>query len=84
MPHGAIRIRMAGIQSCGGVPAVISTVCGNLPTPTLVFADGGYAGNKLEIALLDMDGPTLETVRWPEQAKGVAVISGRRVAARGV
>ena len=71
MPHGAIRIRMAGIQSCGGVPAVISTVCGNLPTPTLVFADGGYAGTSWKSLCSTWTGRPLRPSDGQSRRKGL-------------
>ena len=53
-------------------------------SPTLVhlrpgtsFADGGYAGDKLEIALRNMKGPTIGIVRRPDNAEGFVVIARR-------
>jgi len=72
----------ANIQDRDGAPATIAAACDSFPTLAHLFADGGYAGDKLEIALLNIDGPTIEIVRRCEEAKGFVVIARRWVVER--
>lgn len=74
----------AGIQDRDGAPMVIEGACENWPTLVCLFADGGYAGWKLELALLQkMDSPpAIEIVRRPSAATGFIVITKRWVVER--
>jgi transposase len=42
-----------------------------------VFADGGYAGEKLEKALAKNGGPAIEIVKRPDDAKGFVLVARR-------
>jgi transposase len=77
-------VHQADIQDRDGAPSVIEPACENWPTLSCLFADGGYAGWKLELALLQtMDSPpTLEIVRRPNAATGFVVIARRWVVER--
>jgi len=44
-------VHEANIQDRDGAPGVISLACASFPCIVHVFADGGYAGEKLEEAL---------------------------------
>jgi transposase len=44
--------------------------------------DGGYGGEKLETAMQNMDGPTIEIVKRPNGATGFVVIARRWVVER--
>lgn len=72
----------ANIQDRDGAPEIIAAACDSFPALAHLFADGGYAGNKLETALLHMDGPTIEIVKRPGDAKGFVVIARRWVVER--
>jgi transposase len=72
----------ADIQDRDGAPDLIADTKESFPTLAHLFADGGYAGEKLETALQDMDGPTIEVVRRPDGAKGFVVIARRWVVER--
>ena len=74
-------VHCAGIQDRDGAPMVIEPACQNWPTLSCFFADGGYAGWKLELALLQkMDDPTqIEIVRGPSNTTGFVVIAKRWV-----
>lgn len=74
----------ADIQDRDGAPMIIEAACENWPTLACLFADGGYAGWKLELALLQrMDHPpALEIVRRPSKATGFVVITRRWVVER--
>lgn len=75
-------VHVANIQDRDGAPAVIASACENFPTLVQVFADGGYAGEKLRSAMEKMDGPTIEIVKRPDEAKGFIVIARRSVVER--
>jgi transposase len=74
----------AGIQDRDGAPMVIEPACQNWPTLLCFFADGGYAGWKLALALLQKidDPPQIEIVRRADTATGFVVIAKRWVVER--
>ena len=47
-----------------------------------VFADGGYAGDKLKAALIKIGKWTLEIIRRSDRARGFEVLPWRRVVER--
>ncbi len=51
-------VHPANVQDRDGAPAVVTLACASYPTIALLFADGGYAGQKLGNALPKIDGPT--------------------------
>ncbi len=78
----AATTHTADIQDRDGAPGVIALACESFPELALVFADGGYAGIKLQAALKEMDGPTIEIVRRPAGVTGFVVIARRCVVER--
>lgn len=78
---GAIT-HTADVQDRDGAPDVIAGTKESFPTLAHLFADGGYAGEKLETALQTMDGPTIEIVKRPNGATGFVVIARRWVVER--
>jgi transposase len=78
---GAIT-HTADIQDRDGAPTVVADTKESFPSLAHLFADGGYAGQKLEAALQDMDGPTIEIVKRPDGAKGFVLIARRWVVER--
>ncbi len=72
----------ADIQDRDGAPNVIADTKESFPTLAHLFADGGYAGEKLETAMQNMDGPTIEIVKRPDGVKGFVVIARRWVVER--
>ena len=55
----------------------------SFPTVEHIYADGGYAGDQLNAAVLNMEAsPTIEIVRRPNQATGFVVIARRWVVER--
>jgi len=72
----------ADIQDRDGAPNLVADTKESFPSLAHLFADGGYAGQKLEAALQDMNGPTLEIVRRPDGAKGFVLIARRWVVER--
>ena len=78
---GAIT-HTANIQDRDGAPDVIADTKESFPTLAHLFADGGYGGEKLEIAMQSMDGPTIEIVKRPNGATRFVVIARRWVVER--
>ncbi len=77
-------VHRADIQDRDGAPLVIEAACETYPSLSHLFADGGYAGWKLELALLNRldDPPVLEIVKRPNAAVGFVVITRRWVVER--
>lgn len=78
----ALVTHTADIQDRDGAPGVIMQACESFPTLTHLFADGGYAGEKLSDALVAIDGPTIEIVKRPPGVTGFVVIARRWVVER--
>ncbi|AZG78895.1 IS5 family transposase [Methylocystis rosea] len=75
-------VHEASIQDRDGAPRVIGFACESFPTVTHVFADSGYAGEKLEAALARLNGPVIEIVKRPDGAKGFVLVARRWVVER--
>ncbi|MGX1350440.1 transposase [Bradyrhizobium elkanii] len=75
-------VHPANVQDRDGAPTAVSLACASYPTIAHLFADGGYAGEKLENALRRLDGPTIEIVKRPDEAKGFVVVARRWVVER--
>ena len=75
-------VHEASIQDRDGAPRVIGFACESFSTVTHVFADSGYAGEKLEAALAKMNGPVIEIVKRPDGAKGFVLVARRWVVER--
>ena len=69
----------ADIQDRDGATGVIKMALESYPTLTQIFADGGYAGEKLRGAVAHFDGPTIEIVKRPPGITGFVVIARRWV-----
>jgi transposase len=78
---GAV-IHTADIQDRDGAPLVLQAIRHLCPWLRHVFADGGYAGEKLEAALAGNGDWTLEIVRRPNAAEGFVVLARRWVVER--
>ena len=75
-------VHEASIQDRDGAPRVIGFACESFPTVTHIFADSGYAGEKLEAALAKMNGPAIVVVKRPDGAKGFVQVAKRWVVER--
>ncbi|HLH48879.1 MAG TPA: IS5 family transposase [Roseiarcus sp.] len=75
-------VHEAGVQDRDGAIGVVEDACESFPTIVRLFADGGYAGEKLETALAALDGPAIEIVKRPDQAQGFVVVARRWVVER--
>ena len=75
-------VHEAGIQDRDGAPGLIQTTRESYPTLARVFADGGYAGKKLEAAIAHITDLALEIVKRPEGVKGFVLVAKRWVVER--
>jgi putative transposase len=75
-------VHTAGIQDRDGAPAVFKAVATRFPGVRHVFADGGYAGDKLRDALLPLGEFTLEIIRRCDTAQGFVLLPRRWVVER--
>lgn len=75
-------VHRADIQDRDGAPDVLRSIAKAFPWLRHVFADGGYAGDKLDSALKQVGTWTLEIVRRCDQAKGFVVLPRRWVVER--
>lgn len=77
------QVHCAGIQDRDGAPGVVADTMDSFPSVAKVFADGGYAGDKLHCAMLNLEpSPAIEIVRRPSKATGFVVIARRWVVER--
>lgn len=70
-------VHTADIQDRDGAPAVIESVRDSYPSLVKVFADGGYAGDKLRTAVAHIEGLAIAIVKRSDSAVGFAVLPKR-------
>lgn len=75
-------VHTADIQDRDGAPLVLAEIIKRFPWLRHVFADGGYAGDKLKDALRQIGKWTIEIVKRPDAAKGFVVLPRRWVVER--
>lgn len=80
----AARVHTADIQDHDGAAGVIGDAKDSFPTLSCLFADGGYAGDKLDVEMIRTDGPAIEIVRRKGEAKGFVVFARRWVVERAL
>ena len=78
---GAV-VHSASIQDRDGAPIVLSAIRSAFPWLRHIFADGGYAGDKLRQALAGLGCWTVEIVKRSDTATGFEVIPRRWVVER--
>ena len=78
---GAV-VHAANIQDRDGAPDVLKSIRARWPWLRHVFADGGYAGDKLKAALADQGRWTLEIIKRSDKTKGFEVLPRRWVVER--
>lgn len=78
---GAV-IHPADIQDRDGAPDVLAHIRHNFPWLRHVFADGGYAGDKLKNALAKMGTWAIEIIKRSDAAKGFELLPRRWVVER--
>ena len=72
----------ADIQDRDGAVGVLASIRDLFPWLRHVFADGGYAGEKLETTLAGMGQWTLAIVKRPDEARGFCLLPRRWVVER--
>jgi transposase len=77
-----VVVHTADIQDRDGAPLALSSIRSVYPWLRHVFADGGYAGPKLEQALAGKGDWTIEIVKRPNTANGFVLIARRWVVER--
>lgn len=80
----AAIVHAADIQDRDGAPALLASVRTLFPWLRHVFADGGYAGPKLETALAQIGTWTLEIIKRSDTAKGFELLPRRWVVERTI
>ena len=78
---GAV-VHAATIQDRDGAPDVLMSIRARWPWLRHVFADGGYAGDKLKAALANKSRWTIEIIKRSDTAKGFEVLPRRWVVER--
>ena len=81
LPVGTI-VHTADVQDRDGAPDLLASVCNGFPWLRHVFADGGYAGDKLKAALVDLGKWTVQIVKRSDTAKGFVLLPRRWVVER--
>ena len=77
------QVHPANVQDRDGAPAVIAELQQAMPSVVKVWADGGYSGPKLALALAALPAaPDLEIVLKPDGQQGFAVLPRRWVVER--
>ncbi len=75
-------VHTADIQDRDGAPLVLAEIVRRFPWLRHVFADGGYAGDKLKHALRRIGKWTIEIIKRSDAAKGFVVLPRRWVVER--
>ncbi len=75
-------IHAADIQDRDGAPLVLADIRKSFPLLRHVFADGGYAGEKLKGALAKLGTWTLEIIKRSDRAQGFVLLPRRWVVER--
>ena len=78
---GAI-VHTADVQDRDGAPHVLAGIRHSFPWLRHVFADGGYAGEKLKAAMAHAGKWTIQIIRRSNRAKGFEVLPRRWVVER--
>ena len=78
----AATVHEASVQDRDGAVPLLASIRGRLPWLRHVFADGAYAGAKLEAALSVLGRWTIEIVKRSDAAKGFELLPRRWVVER--
>ena len=79
-----LMVHSADIQDRDGAPTVLKSILKRWPWLRHVFADGGYAGDKLRAALARIGEWTLEIIKRSDVAKGFKLLPRRWVVERTI
>src|SRR5579872_1127886 len=75
-------VHQADIQDRDGAPCVLASIRSAFPWLRHIFADGGYAGEKLKESLAPLGDWTIEIVKRSDAAKGFVLLPRRWVVER--
>ena len=75
----AAKVDAADLQDRDGAPGVLAAIRYLFPWLRHLFADGGYAGDKLATALAGRGQWQIEIVKRPDRATGFQVLPRRWV-----
>ena len=75
-------VHEADLQDRDGAPRVLASIRSPYPWLRHIFADGGYAGDKLRAALKGKGAWTLEIIKRSDRAEGFEVLPRRWVVER--
>jgi len=75
-------VHTADIQDRDGAPSLIQSARESYPTVTKLFADGGYAGEKLKTAVAHIENFAIDIIKRSDGAKGFVVLPRRWVVER--
>lgn len=78
---GAV-VHAADIQDRDGAPSLLGSIRSAFPWLRHIFADGGYAGEKLEQSLVPLGKWTIDIVKRSDVAKGFVLLPRRWVVER--
>ena len=82
--RGHDRAHPADVQDRDGAPMLLDSVRTLYPWLRHVFADGGYAGDKLKNALAGKGDWTIEIIKRSDTAKGFVLLPRRWVVERTI
>jgi hypothetical protein len=71
-------VHEAGFQDRDGAPCVLASIRSRYPWLRHLFADGGYAGDKLRKALKRIGEWTVEIIKRSDTAQGFEVATGSK------
>ena len=77
-----LQVHAADIQDRDGAPDLLASIRYLYPWLRHLFADGGYAGDKLSNALIDLGCWTIEVIKRSDRAAGFEVLPRRWVVER--
>jgi putative transposase len=77
-----VLVHAADVQDRDGAPDVLKAIRYRFPWLRYIFADGGYAGDKLRTALEGHGDWTIEIIKRSDAAKGFEVLPRRWVVER--
>ncbi|RVG95950.1 IS5-like element ISRm4-1 family transposase, partial [Sinorhizobium meliloti] len=77
-----LMVHSADIQDRDGAPDLLKSIKNRWPWLLHVFADGGYAGDKLKKRLQKIGKWTLEIIKRSDKAKGFEILPRRWVVER--
>ena len=79
---GGLTVHSADIQDRDGAPDLLKTIKHRWPWLLHIFADGGYAGDKLKRRLTKIGRWTLEIIKRSDKANGFELLPRRWVVER--